>query len=333
MHAACAAHDPGRGHPERPSRLQAVTDGLAAAGIAEATVAVVPRPASRAELERVHDPGYLDAIERFCALGGGDIDADTSVNRDSWAAARVATGAGLDVAARLRRSEADAAFVAVRPPGHHATRNQAMGFCLLNNVAVTAAALADEGERILIVDYDAHHGNGTQDIFWADPRVAYLSLHEWPLFPGTGRLEDVGAGEGYGGTVNVPLPRGATGDVYLRAFDDVISPLAAQVRPTWLIVSAGFDAHRADPLTGLALTSGDYADLTTRLVALVPAGRCILFLEGGYDLAAVGASAAAAVGALAGRDIRPEPSSSGGPGAAAVAAASRVHFPDLEGPP
>ena len=178
-----------------------------------------------------------------------------------------------------------------------------MGFCLLNNVAVTAAALADAGERVLIVDYDAHHGNGTQDVFWTDPRVAYVSLHEWPAYPGTGALDETGAGAGAGTTVNFPLPSGATGDVYLGAFDEVIAPVAERFGPTWVIISAGFDAHRADPLCDLALTAGDYDELTARICALVPPGRRIVILEGGYDLDALAASAGACVAALTGRRV------------------------------
>src|SRR5690606_15341955 len=153
-----------------------------------------------------------------------------------------------------------------------------------NNVAVAAAALADRGERVLVVDYDAHHGNGTQDAFYGDPRVVYVSLHEHPLYPGTGTLDEVGRGAGLGTTINLPLPAGASGDTYRLAVDEVIAPMAASFDPTWLLLSAGFDAHRADPITGLGLTAGDFADLTAQLCSLVPAGRRLLFLEGGYDL-------------------------------------------------
>ena len=197
-----------------------------------------------------------------------------------------------------------------------------MGFCLQNNVAVTAAALAEQGERVAIVDYDAHHGNGTQDIFWRDPRVLYVSLHEWPLYPGTGRLHDTGEGAGDRTTCNFPLPAGATGDVYLRAFDDVIEPLVASFGPSWMLVSVGYDAHRADPLTGLALSAGDYAALAARVTALAPPGRTIMFLEGGYDLAAIRDSVAVTLPALLGEPTRPsEPPTSGGPGLEAVLAA------------
>ena len=175
-----------------------------------------------------------------------------------------------------------------------------MGFCLLNNVAITAAALREQGRRVLIVDWDAHHGNGTQDMFFADPDVMYVSLHEWPLYPGTGRLDDVGDGRGLGTTVNFPLPAGATGDVYLDALDTVVAPLAERFAPDWVLVSAGFDAHRADPLTGLGLRSGDFADLAARVSEFALAGRTVAFLEGGYDLDALRDSVAATASALVG---------------------------------
>jgi acetoin utilization deacetylase AcuC-like enzyme len=200
-----------------------------------------------------------------------------------------------------------------------------MGFCLVNVVAVAAAALAARGERVAVVDYDAHHGNGTQEAFWEDPRVLYVSLHQWPLYPGTGALDEVGGGAGVGTTVNLPLPPGATGDVYEAALDEVVLPLLEAWRPTWLLLSAGFDAHRDDPLTTMGLTSGDHGRLTARLAAAVPPGRCLAFLEGGYDLAALERSSAAALAALAGGALEPEPPSAGGPGRAVVDACRRLH--------
>jgi acetoin utilization deacetylase AcuC-like enzyme len=273
----------------------------------------------------VHRPGYLDQLEAFCARGGGRLDADTAANAASWDAAVLAAGSGLAAVDALTAHEGTAAFCAVRPPGHHAVASHAMGFCLLNNIAVTAAALRDRGDRVLIVDWDAHHGNGTQDTFWSDPAVLYVSLHEWPLYPGTGRLDDCGAGAGSGTTVNFPLPAGATGDVYLAALDEVVAPLVEEFAPDWLLISAGFDAHRADPLTGLGLSAGDFADLATRVGAFAPSGRTVAFLEGGYDLGALRDSVAATASALVNAPRRPEPATSGGPGAHVVRAAQDLH--------
>jgi acetoin utilization deacetylase AcuC-like enzyme len=323
-HASYLHHDTGPGHPERPARLEAVLQGIDDAGVGDAVVAVSPRPATEAELEETHAPEFVQALKRFCLTGGGHLDADTSAGPDSWDAALLAAGAGLDAVERLARGEASAAFCAVRPPGHHATPSRAMGFCLLNNVAVTASALRARGERVAIVDWDAHHGNGTQDCFYGDPRVLYVSMHEFPLYPGTGRLEETGAGDGDGCTVNLPFPAGTTGDAYLLAVDELVGPAVERFAPTWLLISAGFDAHRADPLTGLGLAAGDFADLTRRLAPLVPPGRVVAFLEGGYDLEALALSAGACVAALAGCDYRPEPATAGGAGRSVVEAALRL---------
>jgi acetoin utilization deacetylase AcuC-like enzyme len=287
--------------------------------------ALLPRDATPAELERVHTPEHLERIRTLCESGGGSLDLDTAVSARSWAAALRAAGAGLEAVDALSRGEGDAAFLALRPPGHHARPTAPMGFCLVNNVAVTAAALATAGERVCVVDYDAHHGNGTQETFYADPRVLYVSLHEWPLYPGTGRLDETGAGSGAATTCNLPLPAGATGDVYLRALDDVIAPVVEAFAPGWLLVSIGFDAHRADPLTGLGLSAGDYGALATRMTELAPVGRLIAFLEGGYDLEAVRASVAATLPAMVGASSpASESPTAGGPGADVVDAARRL---------
>ena len=325
-----AEHDPGRGHPERPARLEAVRSGLdqAARDLGGATEDLVtplpPRDATAEEIARVHTPHHVERLRTLAEHGGGSIDPDTAMSGGSWSAAVRAAGAGLAAVDALREADAGAAFLALRPPGHHALPERAMGFCLLNNIAIAAAALADRGERVLIVDYDAHHGNGTQESFYDDGRVAYVSFHEWPLYPGTGRLDEVGTGAGTGTTCNVPLPAGATGDLYLRAVDELVAPLAARHAPDWVLVSCGYDAHRADPLTGLGLSAGDYGALATRMLRLAPRpARVVVFLEGGYDLAAMRDGAASTVTALLGEAVAPvEPPTSGGPGREVVDAAA-----------
>ncbi|HEY2430941.1 MAG TPA: histone deacetylase [Acidimicrobiales bacterium] len=321
-HDAFADHVTGPHHPESASRLAAVRGGIAAAGVDEAVTAVAPREATVAELTTVHAPDYVEAIRRFCAAGGGPLDPDTWASVGSWEAALRAAGAGLEAAERLERGEGTAAFCAVRPPGHHALAGRAMGFCLFNNIAVCAAVLAARGERVLILDWDAHHGNGTQAAFWTDDRVAAVSLHQYPLWPMSGTLDEVGEGAGRGLTANVPLPPGATGDHELRAVDEVVAPLAARLRPSWVLISAGFDAHRADPLTQMGLSAGDFGLLAARARELAPPGRVIAFLEGGYDLEALARSAGACVAALAGERWLPEAPTTGGPGAEVVAAAA-----------
>ncbi|HEX9681796.1 MAG TPA: histone deacetylase [Acidimicrobiales bacterium] len=328
----CLDHDSGPGHPERPGRLTAVLDGVAALGGDAPILEAVPRPAPAELIGAVHTDDHVTHLDHLAGSGGGWVDADTHVGPDSMEAARVAAGAGLEAVHRLRAGDADAAFCAVRPPGHHARPAQAMGFCLLNNVAVTARALAAAGERVLIVDWDAHHGNGAQDVFWDDPAVLVASIHQWPLYPGTGSVEETGGPAAPGGIINVPVPAGTTGEHYLAALDQLVAPASEAHGTTWVLVSAGFDSHRLDPLTNLGLTAGDYAAMTRMVMDLAPPRRHILVLEGGYDLGAVQHSTTAVVATLAdvplaaaglaGPDAGP---SHGGPGDASVRAATEAH--------
>lgn len=327
-HERCLDHVAGREHPERPDRLRAAWAGIEALHLDSDLVRREAQPAAADAVLRVHSSEHVANLESVDRAGGGRLDPDTRMNDKTLEAARLAAGAGLQAIAALDAGEVDTAFCAVRPPGHHATPTQSMGFCFLNNVAVTAAALAERGEKVLILDYDAHHGNGTQDIFYDDPRVLFVSLHQMPLYPGTGHLEERGSGDGVGSTVNVPMPPEATGEHYRRAWDEVIAPVVDAFEPTWLLISAGFDGHRADPLTQLGLTSADLADLTLAALEVVPAGRRVVFLEGGYDLEAIRDSTHSVLGALVGERIHLESPTSGGPGADAVAAAARVHAVD-----
>ena len=312
-------------HPERPGRLDAVLSGIPDAGLLGAVSFQQPRLATPDELARVHDATYIEAVERFCAGGGGDLDPDTYAAPGSWNTARRAAGAVLDAIDALRSETCDVSFAAGRPPGHHAVADRAMGFCLFNNVAVGAAALAEAGERVAIVDWDVHHGNGTQDIFYNDARVLYASLHESPLYPGTGRALETGGPDARRTNMNLPFPAGTRGDVYRRAVDEVIAPLIEDFEPTWLFISAGFDAHRLDPLAGLELTSADYADMALRLQSLVPPRRTVVVLEGGYDFDALSLSTGATLSALIGESYRPEAASTGDVGAPTVISA-RQHW-------
>lgn len=333
-HSAYLEHLAGPRHPERPERLDAVLEGVRRADLGDAITPLEPRAAERVDLERVHPSWYLERMETMCTAGGGRLDPDTYASPGSFDAARLAAGAGLTAVTALRAGHGDAAFCAVRPPGHHASATESMGFCMISNVAVVAASLADEGERVMVLDYDAHHGNGTQAVFYGDPRVLFVSYHQWPLYPGTGRVQETGIDAGAGTTLNIPLPAGATGDIYLRAFDEIVAPVAERFAPTWVIVSAGFDAHRDDPLTDMGLAAGDYGPLTARVLALVPAGRRLVMLEGGYDLDALTSCSAEVMRQLAGltgsaaaRGIRSsgdaEGPTSAGPGFDAVDAVAR----------
>ncbi len=318
-HEASMGHDTGYGHPERPARVPAVLAGVRSAG--HPVVELAAAAASMETLTMIHSEAYVGALHRFCAGGGGHLDPDTVAGEASWEAALRSAGAGLTAIEALEAGTADLGFVAMRPPGHHALAGRAMGFCLFNNVAIAARWLIGRGHRVAIFDWDVHHGNGTQELFFEDPSVLYLSMHEFPAYPGTGWYTEVGTGPGMGFTINVPWPTGTTGAGYRHLTDTVLVPVLRRFRPDWLLVSAGYDAHRADPLAGIALVAEDYRFMAGRLATVVPAGRTAVFLEGGYDLDALRTSASATVdGFGAGSDDEETPPPP--PGVAGVIAAA-----------
>jgi acetoin utilization deacetylase AcuC-like enzyme len=269
----------------------------------------------------VHAPAYVAQLQRFCERGGGDLDPDTFAAPGSWDTALRAAGAVLDAVDALEAGSCDVAFAAGRPPGHHAVPDRAMGFCLVNNVAVAAAKLAADGQRVAIVDWDVHHGNGTQDIFYNDPNVLYVSTHEYPLYPGSGRADETGGPDAPMSNLNLPFPAGTRGDVFRRSVDEVIAPVVERFAPDWLFISAGFDAHRNDPLADVMLIEPDYAYMANSLVGLVPDGRTIVFLEGGYDFEALSLSTGSTLSAMIGESFRPEAVSTGEVGLPTVVAA------------
>ena len=292
-HESSLRHDAGRAHPERPDRIPAVVRGIVGTRIPIHQLS--PEPASLELLASVHSPAYLEDLRDFCADGGGALDVDTFAGVDSWEAALRAAAAGPLVCDSLREGHGELGYVAMRPPGHHALRDRAMGFCLLNNVAVTARYLTGGGSRVAIVDWDVHHGNGTQQVFYQDPAVLYLSIHQAGIYPGTGSLSDAGEGAGLGTNLNIAVPSHTGGAFYRRALAEVLAPIISQFEPDWLLVSSGYDAHAADPLASLRLGAADYGAMANMLAPLVPAGRAVVFLEGGYDLDALEESAAATV--------------------------------------
>ena len=308
-------HDAGPGHPERPERLEAVRRGLRQGGLVEALVPLAPRPATRAELLRVHTPEHVD---RVAAAEGKSVrfDPDTAMGPRSYGAATRAAGAVVDAVESVLDGAIDRAFCSVRPPGHHATPDRAMGFCVLNNVAVgVAAALARGLSRVAVIDFDVHHGNGTQEAFYRDRRVLFVSSHQFPFYPGTGDLDEVGEGDGRGFTVNLPMPAGMGDGDFRRAYREIVEPIGRAFDPELVLVSAGFDAYRDDPLGGMALTPAGFAELMDVCLAVASGaarGRLVAVLEGGYDIDGIADSTAAVVARMLGRlfsapDAAPRP--------------------------
>jgi acetoin utilization deacetylase AcuC-like enzyme len=297
-------HDTGS-HPENSRRLIAVMSHLEETGSKEKLSLLSPRAASVEELGMVHAPEYISEIKNKAESGGGWLDADTVMCPKSYEAALYAAGGLLTAVEAVVKGEVDSAFALVRPPGHHATHNRAMGFCLFNNVAIAAKfALANFNlERVLIADFDVHHGNGTQDTFYADPKVLYFSTHEYPFYPGTGSINETGAGEGEGFTVNFPMAAGWGDEEYLRAFNEVLVPIAQRFQPQLILVSAGFDAHWADDLAMMQVSITGFAQMVgvlKKLAAELCQGRLVFTLEGGYNLQVAASSVKATFDVLMG---------------------------------
>jgi acetoin utilization deacetylase AcuC-like enzyme len=296
-------HDAGPGHPERPERLEAVRRGLREAGLEPRLRLLDPRDATPAELLRVHTEAHLS---RVASTRGRTVrfDPDTQAGPHSFEAALRAAGAAVDAVDRVLEGEIERAFCAVRPPGHHAEAGRAMGFCFFNNVAVAATHALHRGLRkVAIIDFDVHHGNGTQAIFEDDPRVLYVSSHAYPFYPGTGALDEVGEGPGRGFTVNLPLPHGMGDLEFARIYRTIVEPVARTFDPELVLVSAGFDAHRGDPLAGMDLTSLGYCELTEvclRAASGAARGRVVAVLEGGYLPEGIAGGSAAVVKGLLG---------------------------------
>jgi len=301
--ALCLAHDPGPGHPESPARLQAILSDLQARPIAGA-VRRRPRAATDEEILAVHGPSLLAQL-RASAGRPVQLDPDTMTSPSSFEAARLSAGAAVQAVEAVMSGAARNAFVCARPPGHHAEREQSMGFCLLNNVAIAAEAGRRLGaQRVLVVDWDVHHGNGTQHMFEGRRDVLYASCHQWPFYPGTGAAREIGKGEGAGYTVNCALPAGQRDADFGAVFQDLFLPIAQQFRPDLVLVSAGFDPHQQDPLGEMHVTERGFAAMTTALRGIADSharGRLVLLLEGGYHLRGLADSVHACLEVLVGR--------------------------------
>jgi acetoin utilization deacetylase AcuC-like enzyme len=308
-----AEHQTPPGHPERPERAE-IFDVVADRWRQRGLEIVAPRTATREQLLRVHDPAHVQTIAETNGRSER-LDPDTYTSPESYEVGLLAAGAAVDAVERVMSGTHRAALALVRPPGHHAERHRAMGFCLFNNVAVAAAHARTLGaRRVAIVDFDVHHGNGTQHIFDTDPHVLYVSTHQFPYYPGTGAAEEAGHGAGQGFTVNLPFEAGAVAEDFREAFDAIVLPVVRQFEPDLVLVSAGFDAHEDDPLGGLRLTADAFGAMTMGLRAVAEdccRGRIVAVTEGGYDLQALAASLNATIAALHGPLAAPDWPSSG----------------------
>lgn len=302
-HSDYLNHDTGPGHPERPDRLRASLVALQQSDVWDQLHHIEPTPASVAQIAYAHNPAYSEHIRQHCEKEI-PLTYDTTVCHESFDIALLSTGGVLRAADAVATGVVQNAFAMVRPPGHHATPGQSMGFCLFNNIAVTARYLQREHGvgKVAIVDWDVHHGNGTQDIFYQDDSVFFFSIHQSPLYPGTGSSRERGSGEAQGTTLNVPVPSGSGDDVYIRVFTDTLIPVLRDFSPEFLLISAGFDAHYLDPLAGTEITADGFATLTDLLLAFAEettSGRVVSALEGGYSLEGVSESVVAHVERLA----------------------------------
>ena len=296
-HPSSLLHDTGAGHPESSERVRAIRRGIAASGVD--VVEIEAPEIRRSELELVHASSYIEMVEAFCSMGGGALDMDTVLSEDTWRAALTAAGSVRVLVDELGSARDAFGFAVTRPPGHHAHADRAMGFCIFNNVAVVAAIRRSLGERVAILDWDVHHGNGTQSMVADDEGVLYVSIHQDHHYPFEGLTTDIDtAAEGT--VVNIPLPAGTTGQVYRRAWSEIVTPVVAEFAPDWLFISAGYDAHVDDPLASMGLIADDYGWLASEIASVHPASRIVVAMEGGYDLDALERSAAATVVGLAG---------------------------------
>jgi len=304
-------HDTGH-HVENARRLEAITSHLEQSGLRQKLTLIKPRAATAEELALVHHKQHILNIQQVAQAGGGWLDADTVMSADSYQAALYAAGGAMRATKAVMTGEVDSAFALVRPPGHHATPHQAMGFCLFNNAAIAAKyALAKyKLERILIIDFDVHHGNGTQQIFYDSPEVLYISSHQYPFYPGTGNIDETGEGKARGTTINIPLPAGCGDNEYLAAFEQIITPAARRFKPQLILVSAGYDCHWADELALMQVSVSGFARMVNIIKGLADelgGGRLVFTLEGGYNLNALAASVGATLAVLLGKENIEDP--------------------------